>query len=87
MGKPQGQTRLIYKHLIIPKQITAIHLLHHIANVISNAVGDDDIGLLFELREVVHHSGMKELRLLNAGSYTTTSMPLAGNCFIFLSKG
>ncbi len=42
---------------VLPKQFAAIHFVRHIADVVGDAVSDDDIGLLFELREVVHHSG------------------------------
>ena len=54
-----------------PKQIAIIHF-RHIANVVGDAVGNDHIGLLLELHQVVQHSGAEK------GWFTTSALPPDG---------
>ena len=43
-------------HSILPKQIPRIDLLDHIADVVRQAIGDDDIGDALEFGQIVHHA-------------------------------
>jgi len=58
---PSRQRRL---SRIPAEQIPRIDLLGHISQVVGHAVGDDHVGLLFELRQVIHLPGVVELGFL-----------------------
>ena len=48
----------IEMELALTEQVAIVNLIRHIANIIGNTVGDDDIGFFLYWCQVIHHSGM-----------------------------
>jgi hypothetical protein len=46
--------------LVVPEKISCEDLIHHVAQVVTLAVGDDDIAQAFEVVEVINHFGVEE---------------------------
>ena len=57
---------------ILAKHIPAIHLVGHIFQVVSDAVGDDDVRQVLEFGQVVDHFGLS--------SQTITTLPILFAC-------
>ena len=65
--------------LVLAKQIAAVNLVGHVTDVVGNTVGNDDVGLFFELRQVIHHSGAEKLRFLERG-FINNDLDALGLC-------
>ncbi len=49
---------------VLPKQITAVNFVCHIADIVGDAVGHNDVCFFLEWEKIIYHSGAKEFSLL-----------------------